>query len=128
VIVGIGLPQAPSISLQGSGDIALIDLKQHALEVNIKGSGNVTASGTATSLDVDIAGSGDVDARELITTDARLSIAGSGDIEAFVRFFVRARCWFGRYRRRRKSPAARPQRRGIRKGEVPLSRFPIGVG
>lgn len=91
VIVGLGLPEAPSISLQGSGDIGLIDLKQHALAVSIKGSGNVTASGTATSLSVDVAGSGDVDARDLITTNASLSIAGSGDIEAFVRSSVHAR-------------------------------------
>ena len=91
VIVGIGSPDAPSISLQGSGNVGLNDLKQQALQVRITGSGNVTASGTATSLAVDIAGSGDVDARELITTDAILSIAGSGDIAAFVRSSVRAR-------------------------------------
>jgi hypothetical protein len=42
-------------------------------------------------LDVEIAGSGDVVASELIADRAHLWIAGSGDIEAFVRSEVNAR-------------------------------------
>lgn len=42
-------------------------------------------------MEVEIAGSGDVDASELIADRASLSVAGSGDIEAFIRSEERAR-------------------------------------
>ena len=90
-IVGIALPEAPSIGIKGSGDVTLLDLKQAGLELEIQGSGDITAFGQVGHLDVEIAGSGDVDASELIADKASLSIAGSGDIEAFVRSTVDAR-------------------------------------
>lgn len=90
-IVGIALPEAPSIGIKGSGDVTLLDLKQAGLELEIQGSGDITAFGQVGHLDIEIAGSGDVDASELIADKARLSIAGSGDIEAFVRSTVDAR-------------------------------------
>lgn len=91
VVVGIALPEAPAIKIKGSGDVTLLDLRQAGLELEIEGSGDITAYGQVAHLDVEIAGSGDVDASELITDHASLSIAGSGDIEAFVRTEVRAR-------------------------------------
>lgn len=90
VVVGIALPEAPAIKIKGSGDVTLLDLRQAGLELEIEGSGDITAYGQVAHLDVEIAGSGDVDASELITDHASLSIAGSGDIEAFVRTEVRA--------------------------------------
>lgn len=91
VVVGITLPEAPAIKIKGSGDVTLLDLRQDGLELEIEGSGDITAHGQVAHLDVEIAGSGDVDASELVADHASLSIAGSGDIEAFVRTEVRAR-------------------------------------
>lgn len=91
VVVGIALPEAPAIKIKGSGDVTLLDLRQAGLELEIEGSGDITAYGQVAHLDVEIAGSGDVDASELVADHASLSIAGSGDIEAFVRTEVRAR-------------------------------------
>jgi len=90
-IVGIALPEAPGISIKGSGEVSLLELHQAGLEVEIQGSGDITAFGQVGHLDVEIAGSGDVDASELVADRASLSIAGSGDIEAFVRNEVHAR-------------------------------------
>lgn len=90
-IVGIALPEAPAFKIKGSGDVTLYDLQQAGLELEIEGSGDITACGQVARLDVSIAGSGDVDASELTVDRASLSIAGSGDIEAFVRSEVRAR-------------------------------------
>lgn len=42
-------------------------------------------------LDAEVAGSGDVDTRELVATSAKLSVAGSGDIDAYVSNSVKAR-------------------------------------
>lgn len=91
VIVGIALPEAPAIKIKGSGDVTLLDLRQAGLDLEIEGSGDITAYGQVASLNVQIGGSGDVDASELVADRASLSVAGSGDIEAFVRSEVSAR-------------------------------------
>jgi hypothetical protein len=90
-VVFIALPASPAIKIKGSDDVTLLDLQQDALDLEIQGSGDITASGQVARLHVQVAGSGDVDANELIADAADLSVAGSGDIEAFVRTDVRAR-------------------------------------
>lgn len=90
-VVGVALPELPALRIKGSGDVSLLDLRQAGLEIEIEGSGDVTADGQVERLDVSIAGSGDVDARELIARRGHLSIAGSGDISAHVSDEVVAR-------------------------------------
>ena len=91
VIVGVALPEAPAIKIKGSSNVTLLDLQQANLELEIEGSGDITASGQVAHLEAEVAGSGDVDASELIADSASLSVSGSGDIEAFIRSEVRAR-------------------------------------
>lgn len=91
VVVGVGLPEAPAVKNKGRGDVTLLDLRQAVLDLEIEGSGDITAYGQVAHLEVEIAGSGGVDASELIADRASLSVAGSGDIEAFIRSEVRAR-------------------------------------
>lgn len=83
-VVGVALPELPALKIKGSGDVSLLDLRQAGLEIEIEGSGDVTAHGQVEQLDVRIAGSGDVDARELVAKRGHLSIAGSGDISAHI--------------------------------------------
>ncbi|MDT4835841.1 putative auto-transporter adhesin, head GIN domain [compost metagenome] len=90
-IIGIALPEAPSIRIKGSGDVTLYDLQQSVLDVGVQGSGDITAFGQVEHLEAEVAGSGDVDASELVAMTAELSVAGSGDIEAHVRQSVKAR-------------------------------------
>ena len=90
-VVGIALPEAPSIRIKGSGDVTLYDLQQRMLEVSIKGSGDITAFGEVEHLDAEVAGSGDVDVSELVAMSAGLSVSGSGEIDAFVSQSVSAR-------------------------------------
>jgi hypothetical protein len=89
-IVGIALPEAPSIRIKGSGDVTLYDLQQSVLDVGVQGSGDITAFGQVEHLDAEVAGSGDVDAGELVAMSADLSVAGSGDIDAYVTQSVKA--------------------------------------
>ncbi len=91
VVVGIALPQAPAIKVKGSGDVTLHDLLQDNLELQVVGSGDISASGQVRNFSATVAGSGDVDAKHLVAEFADLSIAGSGDIDAFVRSRVKAR-------------------------------------
>ncbi|HCR1674454.1 head GIN domain-containing protein [Pseudomonas aeruginosa] len=91
VLVGISLPIAPRVQINGSGEITLNGLQQDAFEASVQGSGDVTVQGTVQSLDVEIAGSGDVDARELTAATVDLNVAGSGDISAYASQSARVR-------------------------------------
>ena len=60
VVVGVALPEAPAVKIKGSGDVPLLDLRQAGLDLEIEGSGDITAYGQVAHLEVEIAGSGDV--------------------------------------------------------------------
>lgn len=70
--------------IAGSGNLTVGALRVDEAEFSIAGSGNAVASGTATSLHVSIAGSGDVDAQRLTARTATVEIAGSGSARALV--------------------------------------------
>ena len=63
----------------GSGDLTIRDYDQPSLALDLSGSSDVTASGRADRLSLDIAGSGDADLARLTLKDARIDIAGSGE-------------------------------------------------
>lgn len=65
-------------------------MKQAGVKLDIEGSGDITASEEVDSLTLKIAGSGYVDATDLIVNQGNLSIAGSGDIRAYVKQSVPA--------------------------------------
>ena len=90
-IVWITLPEAPNIGVQGSGNVTLIDVDQQVIEIEIEGSGDITIDGQVAHLDVEISGSGEVNAKQLVTETANFEISGSGEIKAFVRSEVVAR-------------------------------------
>jgi Putative auto-transporter adhesin, head GIN domain len=69
-----------TMSLSGSGDFYLDELKYSELSVGISGSGNVKMSGTAESVDLSISGSGNLKANDLKAQKARCRISGSGNL------------------------------------------------
>lgn len=74
-------PALADVTINGSGDVLLDQLKQENLAVDIHGSGSVKATGSVDTLTVRIAGSGDAMLQELAAQSADVSIAGSGDVE-----------------------------------------------
>jgi len=74
-------PQLRNVTVNGSGDVVLDDLRQSELTIAINGSGSVRASGRVESLTASIAGSGDVSLADLVSRVVDLSIAGSGDAD-----------------------------------------------
>lgn len=70
VVVGVVLPKAPAVNVQGSGKVSLY--------------------GHVANLEAKVVGSGGVDASELIAENASLSVTGNGKIKAFIRSEVRA--------------------------------------
>ncbi|MEO8675541.1 MAG: head GIN domain-containing protein [Casimicrobiaceae bacterium] len=65
-------------SLAGAGRIDIGALEANAFRTSIDGSGNMTAAGRVESLDVSVAGSGNLAASKLESRRARISVAGSG--------------------------------------------------
>ena len=75
--LGSGGEAEVSIAGSGTSKIARIDATE--LDVDVAGSGTLSAAGRAKSLDLLIAGSGDLDMAEVQVGSADISIAGSGD-------------------------------------------------
>jgi hypothetical protein len=72
--------QANSLSLTvaGSGRTYVEHLEVDLLRARVAGSGHLRVSGEARRQEVTLAGSGDLDGRELQSAEARVNIAGSG--------------------------------------------------
>ncbi|MBJ7486122.1 DUF2807 domain-containing protein [Brevundimonas sp.] len=72
-------PSVTTFDLLGSLDLDIRDYDQDTLDIDLSGSGEVTASGKTRALSVDINGSGEADLGALQTVDAMVDISGSGD-------------------------------------------------
>jgi putative autotransporter adhesin-like protein len=68
-------------TLNGTGHLILDDLKQAKLVVNLRGSADVRATGTADDLNLNMAGSGRADLGKLSVQSSKVRIAGSGEAE-----------------------------------------------
>jgi hypothetical protein len=70
-----------SVSLLGSGNTDIHNLKPEVFEMLLAGSGNVRADGTATNVIIKLTGSGNIDATCLQSEKANVIIQGSGNIK-----------------------------------------------
>lgn len=77
--VVITAPDVSRFLLNGSPDLDIRGYDKPSMTIRIAGGADVSASGRADRLDLDIAGSGDADLDGLSLTDAAVAIAGSGD-------------------------------------------------
>lgn len=68
-----------AVSIRGSGDIAVRGVDASRVSSSVSGSGHASLAGRCEHLDVDIRGSGDVNAGDLACAEADVSISGSGD-------------------------------------------------
>ncbi len=80
MIVAVTVPTLSELTLAGGGNIVVSGLKAETLIVTLSGSGNVTGSGTARSLDVTLSGSGNAWFTQLPATDVHAVLSGSGTI------------------------------------------------
>ena len=78
--VEVTVPTISALTLTGSGNIVVDDIRSERLEVRLPGSGTVTGSGTATRLDVSVGGSGMVQVTRVVADDVRAVVSGSGSI------------------------------------------------
>ena len=81
VDVTLSGPAITDWRISGSGDLVMDEINQPALRLDIRGSGSVSATGTAQTIDLRISGSGSGRLKNLTAQSAKVSIRGSGDAE-----------------------------------------------
>jgi hypothetical protein len=78
--VDITVPALNGLTLSGSGNVVFSGVKAARLEVRLPGSGTLTGSGAAKTLDVTVSGSGSVEFMPLVANHVRAAVSGSGSI------------------------------------------------
>jgi len=81
--VELSLGGLKKLLANGSGDIHMIDLNGEKLQVELNGSGEITASGAISQLNVVLQGSGDMDFRRMKSKNCDVLLNGSGDIAVY---------------------------------------------
>jgi Putative auto-transporter adhesin, head GIN domain len=72
------------ISISGSGDFDLMQLKYGDIKAGISGSGDVNLGGSTERAELTISGSGDLKAKDLKAQTVRCRVSGSGNVSCFV--------------------------------------------
>jgi hypothetical protein len=71
-------PDVRRFSLSGDETLAIAAYAQDALDLDVSGTGKITAEGKTRTVKIDVSGDGDADLGKLITDEARVDISGSG--------------------------------------------------
>jgi len=79
--VDVTVPELSSVTLSGSGILAVEGVRAADFAVDAPGSGILSASGTTERLDASLQGSGDLQLQDLVAQDARASLSGSGRLQ-----------------------------------------------
>lgn len=82
--VGVEVVGLQEVAIEGSGNVTVEDVLERRFHAEVRGSGDITVSGTVVDLRACVRGSGDIDARNLQAQCAFLQVDGSGDIDAKV--------------------------------------------
>jgi len=71
-------PDVRSFSLSGDETLAIAGYAQDDLDLDLSGTGKITAQGKTRAVKIDVSGDGDADLGKLIADEARVDISGSG--------------------------------------------------
>jgi hypothetical protein len=77
--IEVTAPKVTRFQLNSSGDLNIRDYRQDALAIRVTGASDITAQGTAKTLQLDVSGSGDADLSGMAAEGAEVRISGSGD-------------------------------------------------
>lgn len=79
VKITMSAPNVTQFKIGGSGRLDISDYRQDQLTLSISGDGDVTAHGSAKTVQLTISGSGNADLGSLTTEGAQVTISGSGE-------------------------------------------------
>ena len=83
VRVNVTMNSIKGVTLRGSGNINISNVAGDGLKISLPGSGNLTVTGTATTVDISLPGSGNIYCDRLKAKFATVTLNGSGNIEVF---------------------------------------------
>jgi hypothetical protein len=75
-------PSIKGASLEGTGSINVEHPDRTSLGLQIKGEGSIVATGNASTLSIDVSGSGSVDSNAMVARKADVSVSGNGKVRA----------------------------------------------
>lgn len=73
-------PSLQGASLEGAGSINIEHPQKSSLGLEIKGAGSIVATGNASTLSIDVSGSGNVDSSDVNAEQANVSVSGNGKV------------------------------------------------
>ena len=82
-VLNLAMRHLYQLELIGSSRVTYQHVASDRLIVNVDGGGSVTVNGKATDLDINMIGTGRVDARELAAKDCELNMVGAGKAWVF---------------------------------------------
>lgn len=81
--VSVGTDALDAVSTSGSNDVSLENLVSDHLDLQMDGSGSMSAAGRAVAVTATIKGAADLKARELKAQTVRVEVTGAGDAEVY---------------------------------------------
>lgn len=91
IAVDVVTPSLGRVEVQGSGSVVVTDMAGPALDLSVRGSGSIEASGSVDRLTVTSAGSGAVELFELSAEEADVNVDGSANVNVTVSRSLRAK-------------------------------------
>ncbi|MGR9114817.1 MAG: head GIN domain-containing protein [Gammaproteobacteria bacterium] len=83
--VQLSASELKALAMYGAGDIMLAGLDEASLRLDLNGSGDVKVEGKVGYFSINLTGSSDVDAEDLISEQAEVRLTGSGDVDLTVK-------------------------------------------
>lgn len=83
--VSVTLKSLDSVTLGGSGNITVPELKADSFKAALDGSGNITVGGAVDLVNISLDGSGNVNCGSLKARAASVALTGSGNISVYAR-------------------------------------------
>lgn len=80
IVIDVFSPTLNSATVHGASDVRLNSIQADNFKIHLTGSGDIIANGNTKTLQVKVSGSGDVQAKKLISQKAIIDLKGSADI------------------------------------------------
>ena len=74
----VTMPDLTALTISGTGSIKVDGVANNQLAISVSGTGAITATGSTGALHVDLAGTGEVAAKQLAAKDVVIDIGGTG--------------------------------------------------
>ena len=87
----ISAPNLQAFSLKGAGDVNIQGVHEDNFTIDLRGAGDLTASGEAKKLDVTLKGAGDLKLYDLRAESASVDLSGAGDVNVYASKFLKAK-------------------------------------